>query len=89
MLRPFALTIPAVTVEFKLNGLPTAKHHSPTFTSSLLAKLIGVKSSASILISAKSVFGSVPMTVAVYSRLSCKVTVISSAPFTTWLLVTM
>ena len=28
----FALTIPAVTVEVSLNGLPTAKTHSPSFT---------------------------------------------------------
>ena len=34
MSRPFALTIPAVTVEVKLKGLPTARTHSPTFTSS-------------------------------------------------------
>ena len=31
---PFAETIPAVTVDVKLNGLPTAKTHSPTFKSS-------------------------------------------------------
>ena len=28
----FALTMPAVTVEVRLNGLPTASTHSPTFT---------------------------------------------------------
>ena len=29
---PFALTIPAVTVEFKSKGFPTARTHSPSFT---------------------------------------------------------
>ncbi len=28
--RPFALIIPAVTVEFRLKGFPTANTHSPT-----------------------------------------------------------
>src|SRR5690606_23446737 len=38
--RDFALTIPAVTVEFKLNGLPTANTHSPTLTLSEFANSI-------------------------------------------------
>ena len=36
ILRAFALMIPAVTVEVRLNGFPTAKTHSPTFTLSEL-----------------------------------------------------
>ena len=34
ILLAFALTIPAVTVELRLNGLPTAKTHSPTLMES-------------------------------------------------------
>ena len=34
-------TIPAVTVDVRLKGLPTAKTHSPIFTSSLLPIAIG------------------------------------------------
>jgi hypothetical protein len=37
----FAETIPAVTVEVKLKGFPTAKTHSPTFKSSLFPRGIG------------------------------------------------
>ncbi len=67
---PFALTIPAVTVELRLNGLPTAKTHSPTFISSLFAKVIGDNSSASILSNAISVLGSEPITFAINFCLS-------------------
>ena len=35
---PFALTIPAVTVVVRLNGLPTASTHSPTRRESELPK---------------------------------------------------
>ena len=58
---PFALTIPAVTVEAKLKGFPTASTHSPIWTSSLFPYCIGVSSCLSILIIAKSVVGSVPI----------------------------
>ena len=36
ILRALALTIPAVTVDVRLSGLPTASTHSPTFNSSEL-----------------------------------------------------
>ena len=38
MFLALALTIPAVTVDAKLNGLPTANTQEPTFTPSLFAK---------------------------------------------------
>src|SRR5699024_12230876 len=59
--RLLALTIPAVTVEVKLNGLPTANTHSPTFNFSESPKGIVGKSVASILIKAISVVGSAPI----------------------------
>ena len=62
MLLPFADTIPAVTVDVKLKGLPTAHTHSPIFTSSELPYTIKGKFCASIFNKAKSVFGSVPIT---------------------------
>ena len=89
MARAFALTIPAVTVEFRLNGLPTANTHSPTFNWSESPTGIVGKSSPSILINAKSVLGSVPMMRPFSSRSSFSFTVISSAPSTTWLFVTI
>ena len=75
----FAETIPAVTVEVKLNGLPTAKTHSPIAKSSLLPSAIAFKPVSSILITAISVAGSAPTTVAVYFELSFRVTSISLA----------
>ena len=39
MLLPLAETIPAVTVEFKPSGFPTAKTHCPPSTQSELANL--------------------------------------------------
>ena len=81
MLRPLAETIPAVTVLFKLNGLPTANTHSPTFTLSELPKTMAGNSDLSILIKAKSVLGSAPTTVASNSRFPLfSTTVIFSAP---------
>ena len=87
--RDFALTIPAVTVLLRLYGLPTASTHSPTFRSSLLAMVMAGRSLAFTLMRARSVCLSVPMILALNSRLSLSVTVSSSAPSTTWLLVTM
>ena len=78
--RAFALTIPAVTVEFRLNGLPTANTHSPTFKASESPTGIVGKSSPSIFTSARSVLGSVPITRPLNSRLSFSFTLISSAP---------
>ena len=79
MLRALALTIPAVTVDVKLNGFPTASTHSPMCNSSLFPSGIGFKFAASIFKTAISVEGSVPITVAVYFELSFKMTSISAA----------
>ena len=87
--RAFALTIPAVTVEFRLNGLPTANTHSPTFNASESPTGIVGKSSPSIFTNARSVLGSVPITRPLNSRLSFSFTLISSAPSITWLFVTI
>jgi hypothetical protein len=87
--RAFALTIPAVTVDDKLYGFPTAITHSPTLR--LSESPIGRvgRFLPSILIRARSVVGSVPIIRAENSLLSLSVTVSSSAPFTTWLFVTI
>ena len=88
--RALALTIPAVTVLLSPSGLPTASTHSPIFTLSELAMTMAGRSLASILMSARSVVLSAPMIRAEYSlEFSFKVTVNSSAPSTTWLLVTI
>ena len=87
--RALALTIPAVTVEVRLNGLPTASTHSPTFNASESPTGIVGKSSPSILIKARSVTSSVPMMRPLSWRLSFNVTLISSAPAITWLFVTI
>ena len=87
--RAFALTIPAVTVEVRLKGLPTAKTHSPNFKSSELPIGNVGKSFPSILIKAKSVCSSVPIMRPLNSRLSFSFTNNSSASLTTWLLVTI
>jgi len=68
-----ALIIPAVTVEAKLKGFPTANTHCPTFMLSEFPKGIYGKSVASIFTSAISVFGSAPITLALNLRLSFKV----------------
>ncbi len=81
--------MPSVTVELRPNGLPTASTRSPTSNFSYSAHFSDGKSLASILTTAKSVFGSVPTTFAENSRRSLRVTVIWVAPSTTWLLVTM
>jgi hypothetical protein len=57
-----------------LNGLPTANTHSPIAKSSLLPSAIAFKPVSSILITAISVAGSAPTTVAVYFELSFSVT---------------
>ncbi len=87
MLRDFALTIPAVTVEVRSNGFPTAKTHCPTLTLSEFPNFIKGRLSASTFTRAMSVVGSVPTTLATYSLLSLSVTTIFSAFATTWLLV--
>ena len=77
---PLALIIPAVTVLFKLKGLPTAKTHSPIFTKSLFPYNKKGKPFCSILIRATSVLASNPIIRATYERLSFNVTSILSAP---------
>ena len=75
----FAETIPAVTVDVKLKGFPTANTHSPISNSSLFPNGIDGKFSPSILMTAMSVDGSVPITLASYLELSFKITCISLA----------
>ena len=87
--RPFALTIPAVTVLSNPNGEPIATTHSPTFSFAGSPKRTVGRLAASILISATSVRLSVPITLALNSRLSISLTVTSSAPSITWALVSM
>ena len=58
---PLALTIPVVTVLLKPKGLPIAITQSPTRSTSELPKVTaGKESFVSILMTAKSVFGSSP-----------------------------
>jgi hypothetical protein len=59
-----------VNVRFSPKGLPTASTHSPTRDASLLPKGAGTRSLASILSTARSVLGSVPMIFALNSRRS-------------------
>ena len=89
MERALAETMPAVTVLLSPKGLPTAITHCPTFSLSESPMGRVGKFLPSILIRARSVVGSVPMILALNSRLSSRVTVNSSAPATTWLLVTI
>ena len=61
--------------------IPTASTHSPTFSvSESPTGIVGRSSSDSILIKARSVLGSVPITRPLNSRLSFSFTLISSAP---------
>jgi hypothetical protein len=88
MLRPFALTIPAVTVLSSPNGFPIASTQSPTSSWSELPSSTTARSFFdSMRSTARSVFGSRPTTVAGSSRPSLSATVISFAFSTTWLLV--
>ena len=83
MFLAFAETIPAVTVDVKLKGFPTARTHWPIFKSSLFPIGIALKPFPSIFKTAKSVAGSVPTIFAVYFELSFKITSISLALSTT------
>ncbi len=67
-----ALTIPAVTVFSKPNGEPIATTHSPTRSLLGSPKATFGSALASILSTATSVRRSVPMTLALNSRLSVK-----------------
>ena len=81
--RPLALTMPAVTVLSKPNGEPIATTHSPTRSLLGSPNVTLGRPVASILSSATSVRRSLPMTLALNSRLSVSRTVISSAASTT------
>ena len=86
-LRPTAETMPLVTVWLKPNGLPMATTKSPTLSWSLLARVIAVRPSAGIRISATSVSASEPRNSALKLRPSARVTCTSSALSMTWWLV--
>ena len=62
-----ALIIPAVTLLSKPSGLPIAIENSPTWTLSESPSSAAVKSVLSILITAKSVWESVPIISPLYS----------------------
>ena len=88
--RARALTIPAVTVRSRPNGLPIATTASPTSTSSEFPSRSGVSAFAEVSTcsTARSVSGSVPTTRArTRSRLE-KLTLTSSAPSITCRFVT-
>ncbi len=81
--------MPAVTVPPRPNGLPIASTQSPTREISESPKSTAVSGlSGFTCSSAISPVSSRPSTFAFSEVLSCKVTVISSAPSITWLLVT-
>ena len=80
--------IPAVTVPPRPNGLPTATTQSPTRVSLAAKETCGKSLPSVTLTSARSVLGSVPITLAVCS-VPLSVTTFTSVAFsTTWLLVT-
>ena len=80
---PFAEIMPAVTVDVRLNGFPTARTHSPSFRSSEFPKVKSGRFFTSIFKTARSVVGSVPIISAGYSLLSFKLTFTSLAFSTT------
>ena len=88
MSRPRAETMPAVTVPPRPNGLPTASTQSPMRGAWSARCTYGKSLRPSTLISARSVRGSVPITLAVWVLPSSVVTSTLSALSTTWLLVT-
>ena len=88
--RPRAETMPAVTVPPRPNGLPIASTQSPTLLGVGIAEMHRrqrlVRCSPATGRCRRSRRG--PSTLAFSEVLSCRVTVISSAPSITWLLVT-
>ena len=86
-----ALTMPLVAVPSSPKGLPSATTPSPTLSWVESPSLSGVRieAGASTSMTARSVDGSVPTTVASYVEPSQKRTETSSAPSTTWSFVTM
>ena len=83
----FALMIPAVTVELRLYGFPTANTHSPTLRLFELSNSKKGSLLSSILRSAKSLLESSPKILALYVLLSFNTTSISSVLLITCLLV--
>ncbi len=82
--RPRALTWPKETEPSNPRGLPMAMANSPTLTLSESPSVRGARGSfAWILITARSVSGSVPTTSASYSLPLCSRTTIFSASSTT------
>ena len=82
------LIIPAVTVEFRLYGLPTARTHSPIWLfSESPNKIYSNFSLESIFKTATSVTSSEPTIIASYSLLSFVVTITSLEFSITWWLV--
>ena len=81
--------MPAVTELSRPNGEPMAITHSPTFKRDTSPTFTAGSPVAWILTTATSVRLSAPIILALNSRLSGKVTRISSAPSTTWALVMM
>lgn len=59
--------IPLVTLKPTPKGFPSAKTTSPSIKSSEFVKVIAERLLASIFITAKSVFGSLPISFALYS----------------------
>ena len=86
-LRPSAETMPLVTVWPTPNGLPMASTWSPTCSASELPSVMAGSLSSVIFSTARSLSGSVPITLAVVRRASGSTTSMASAPSTTWLLV--
>ena len=87
--RPVALTMPVVTVCSRPKGLPIAITGSPTWSCAESPSGTTGSPRASTFRRARSVFGSRPRTFAGHSRPSESLTLISVAPSTTWLFVTM
>jgi hypothetical protein len=80
------LTMPAVTVRARPNGLPMATTSSPTWARSELPRVSGVSARAGALTrrTARSVVGSEPTIVALKLSLFEKLTWTDPAPATTW-----
>ena len=89
--RLIALTMPLVTVSSSPNGLPIATTPSPTATLLESPSVSGTSfdAGASTWMTARSVSGSVPTTVALVVDPSENFTVTELAPSTTWSFVTM
>ena len=90
MSRPRAETMPAVTVPPRPNGLPIASTQSPTRDCVGIAEIAPSAAACPdfTFSSAMSPLSSRPTISAFSVVLSCSVTVTSSAPSMTWLLVT-